>query len=233
MSFHTLVRAVDRYLEEEKAVLTAAGDPAGEAVLNRLGPARQALRREIDELTAWQTTPRAYSRIMVAVDDSEQARWALELAVRMAKTTGAALGVVHVVPEPGSVSPELAYAEPAIWEAQRRAAQQLLDDTVAGVPDGIEVSAVLHEGAAPRHICAAAKDWNADLIVIGTHGRGVLGRLLLGGTAESVVRHAHCPVLTVAHPPAPVTQLSEEPALAARPVRAEANPAAEVTASGS
>ena len=47
-------------------------------------------------------------------------------------------------------------------------------------------------------MCPVAAE--ADLIVIGTHGRGLIGRFLLGSTAEAVVRHATCPVLTVSHP---------------------------------
>src|SRR5690606_37486571 len=95
----------------------------------------------------------------------------------------------------------------------REAAEELVNNAAARVPEGISKTVILHEGAAPPHICAAAREWEADLIVIGTHGRSMIGRLLLGGTAEAVVRHAHCPVLTVAHAPAPATRLSQEPAL--------------------
>lgn len=221
MSFTSLVAAIDRYLEEEQALLAAAVTDGGTMVDQRLSPARRALRREIDRLTSWEQTPHAFRRVLVAMDDSQQADWALDLAVRTARATGAALRIVHVIPEPGSVSPELAYAEPALRAEMRESAQALVRRVVDRIPEGIEVSHVLHEGAAARHICAAAKDWNADLIVLGTHGRGMLGRLLLGGTAENVVRHAHCPVLTVAHPPVPDTQLSEDPAVHAEPVAAE------------
>ncbi|QOV90877.1 universal stress protein [Humisphaera borealis] len=212
MSTQSLLAAVERYLEEEQTVLAASGEAGTKGVESRLAAARRALRREMESLSTWEHTPHAFSRVMVAVDDSKQAEWALELGVRIARTTGAAMAVVHVVPEPGSVSPELAYAEPALRAERRESAQRLLQEIVSRIPEGIKVTSVLHEGAASRHICAAAKDWEADVIVIGTHGRGLLGRLLLGGTAEMVVRHAHCPVLTVAHPPVPATQLSEEPA---------------------
>jgi len=50
-----------------------------------------------------------------------------------------------------------------------------------------------------NEIVLAAQEAHADLLVIGTHGRGPLGRFLLGSVAESVVRHARCPVLTVGH----------------------------------
>jgi nucleotide-binding universal stress UspA family protein len=212
MSLKSLTAGVERYLEEEQALIAASGGPAVEALEKRLGPARRGLRREIDAMSAWEHTPHAFARIMVAVDDSEQARWALEQAIRIARTSDAEIAIVHSIPEPGSVSPELAYAEPAIRAQMRESAVALVKEAAARVPEGIKVTTVLHEGSAARHICAAADDWNADLIVIGTHGRGMLGRLLLGGTAESVVRHSHCPVLTVAHPPPAATRLGDEPA---------------------
>lgn len=212
MSLKSLTTGVDRYLEEEQALFAASGEPAVAALDKRLAPARRGLRREMDALSVWEHTPRAFGRIMVAVDESEQARWALDMAVRIARTSDAELAVVHVIAEPGSVSPELAYAEPAIRAQMRESGANLVKEAAARVPEGIRVSTMLHEGAAPRHICAAAREWDADLIVIGTHGRGMLGRLLLGGTAENIVRHAHCPVLTVAHPPPAATKLSSEPA---------------------
>ncbi|MFN8515911.1 MAG: universal stress protein [Thermomicrobiales bacterium] len=56
---------------------------------------------------------------------------------------------------------------------------------------------LLREGAPASDIVAAAQEWQADLIVVGTHGRGGLGRLVLGSVAESVLRDAPCPVLVV------------------------------------
>jgi nucleotide-binding universal stress UspA family protein len=66
-----------------------------------------------------------------------------------------------------------------------------------------EVSAdrIIREGVADTEIIAAAKEWKADLIVLGSHNRGRFARLLLGSTAESVLRGAPCPVLVVTHPP--------------------------------
>ncbi len=220
MSVKSLAAGVDRYLEEEQALIAASGEPAVDVLDKRLAPARRALRRELDAMSAWEHTPHAFGRVLVAVDDSEQARWALELAIRIARTSDAEIAIVHAIPEPGPVSPELAYAEPAIRAQMREAASGLVKESAARVPEGIKVTTILHEGTAARHICAAAGDWGADLIVIGTHGRGMLGRLLLGGTAENVVRHAHCPVLTVAHPSPAATRLGEEPAEVAEPVSA-------------
>jgi nucleotide-binding universal stress UspA family protein len=57
-----------------------------------------------------------------------------------------------------------------------------------------------------REIVRAAQEWHADLIVLGTHGRNALGRLMMGSTAEAVFRHAPCPVLLVRQSPADVAE---------------------------
>ena len=69
------------------------------------------------------------------------------------------------------------------------------------------VDEIVAEGEPAREILRAAEDWHADLIVLGTHGRGTLGRLLLGSTADTVFRHAPCPVLIVRQPPAEVVDM--------------------------
>jgi nucleotide-binding universal stress UspA family protein len=62
---------------------------------------------------------------------------------------------------------------------------------------GLEVEEVIAHGEAAAEIVRVAKDKNVDLIVISSHGRTGLGRILFGSTAEAVVRHASCPVLVV------------------------------------
>ncbi|HEX8911794.1 MAG TPA: universal stress protein, partial [Humisphaera sp.] len=65
-----------------------------------------------------------------------------------------------------------------------------------------KVTRVVREGQPQAEIVDAAREWGADLIVVGAHARGRLARFLVGSTAEWVVRHAHCPVTVVAHDPA-------------------------------
>jgi universal stress protein A len=62
---------------------------------------------------------------------------------------------------------------------------------------GVSVTCEAWIGRAPETIIQAAIDTNADLIVMGTHGRGVMGHLLIGSVADRVIRHAPCPVVTV------------------------------------
>jgi nucleotide-binding universal stress UspA family protein len=71
--------------------------------------------------------------------------------------------------------------------------------------------AIMREGVAPVEIIAAAKEWKADLIIVGSHNRGRFSRLILGSTAEAVVRGANCPVLVMTHAP----QLGCDEAIAA------------------
>jgi nucleotide-binding universal stress UspA family protein len=66
---------------------------------------------------------------------------------------------------------------------------------------GLQVEEVIAHGEAASEIVRVAKDRNVDLIVVSSHGRTGLGRILFGSTAEAVVRHASCPVLVVKPPP--------------------------------
>jgi len=84
---------------------------------------------------------------------------------------------------------------------RRRQAQEILNQAAARIAESLRAGAILKEGDAMQQIVAAAKEWNADLIVVGTHGRGPVAHFLLGSTAEAVVRHSHCPVLTIGHDP--------------------------------
>jgi nucleotide-binding universal stress UspA family protein len=87
-------------------------------------------------------------------------------------------------------------------------AEQLEDSAERELPklaecdefSGIEVEEMVVHGEAAAEIVRVARDRNVDLIVIASHGRTGLGRILFGSTAEAVVRHAHCPVLVVKPP---------------------------------
>jgi nucleotide-binding universal stress UspA family protein len=85
-----------------------------------------------------------------------------------------------------------------LLEEQRRAAKAELADLAARLAKrGVKVRTLLREGTPHRAIVDAAKQPGTDLIVMGTHGRTGMSRLLLGSVAELVIRHAPCPVLTV------------------------------------
>jgi nucleotide-binding universal stress UspA family protein len=191
----------------------------GDGALRALGPADQSFERILhsaakgiikheypslapvaNALDAIEQSPQPFRQILVAVDHSKQAAWAFDLAARLVQANKSRLILMHVVFIP-PLQPELAYIEPSDREDCFREAQQLLEDFKATLPCDVHVETVLREGDAATEIVKAAKTFAADLIVVGTHGRGAIGRVILGSVANAVVRRSACPVLTVAHAP--------------------------------
>jgi len=143
-----------------------------------------------------------YRKILVPVDGSKPSAKGLDEAIRLAKDQGGEIRLVHVVNEfilDPAYSPQ-AYA-PNVIESIRSGGRGLLDRASAVVRShGVQCDAVLLEsvgGPAADFIVAQAKEWPADLIVMGTHGRRGLRRLAMGSDAEGVVRLAPVPLLLV------------------------------------
>ena len=139
-------------------------------------------------------------KILCATDFSEPGQAAETEALALARGLGAELIYVHVAVE------AMLYGEAPVamgdvtrvYEAQRRWAEDTLRTRAAGAEArGVTSRWVLRVGVPFEQIVAAAADEKVDMIVIGTHGRSGLNRLLLGSVAERVVRVAPCPVLTV------------------------------------
>jgi nucleotide-binding universal stress UspA family protein len=141
----------------------------------------------------------AIKRILVSVDLQEPADRVLNYAVDLAKTLGASLTVLHVYNLPIYNFPDGTFVPTAEIAGQvSDAAQRQLDATVANLKTKqVEASGVLRSGSPPQTICDVAIEVGADLIVMGTHGRGALARALLGSTANAVVRSAPVPVITL------------------------------------
>jgi nucleotide-binding universal stress UspA family protein len=119
-------------------------------------------------------------------------------AVELAKSTGARLHVVAV----GRTFPAAVYdVYSEAWrEDLRREAQEVLDAQVKKIEEAGGTVAIAHlklNESRDEAIVHLAEEIDADLIVIGSRGFGGLKRALLGNVADSVVRHAHCPVLVV------------------------------------
>lgn len=145
-------------------------------------------------------------RILVATDFSESSQAALLKAKELADAFHAELQVLHVIDDPydfaGSIPRYLPEAN-AFRQTLKVAANAELDQTLT--PEEVaRYRATIHLslGTPATEIVRFAKDRRADLIVIGTHGRGPVWHMLAGSVAEKVVRHAHCPVLTVRNLPA-------------------------------
>lgn len=143
-----------------------------------------------------------YSRILVPLDGSDASRKGLDEAIKIALEGGAQLKLVHVVNEiivgDGYMS---AITLQQLISSHREAGEKLLSGAEAMVREkGVAVQTELIETIGRRAadtIIAAAEQWGADLIVMGTHGRRGLRRLALGSDAELVLRHATVPVLMV------------------------------------
>jgi nucleotide-binding universal stress UspA family protein len=144
-----------------------------------------------------------FKRIVCATDFSDTAEAAWELATELGRTHQAALVLVHVFIEL-PVYPEVAVASiQRVWEEQRRwAEEQLAERIEVAAGRGLAARYLLRTGTAPEEIVRTATDEHADLVVVGTHGRTGLDRLMIGSVAERVVRVAPCPVLTVKPRPA-------------------------------
>jgi nucleotide-binding universal stress UspA family protein len=143
--------------------------------------------------------------ILVATDFGESARSALDMAVELAHKFGAALTLAHCWETPSYSYGGALYVSVDTITPIERAANRCLEEALLELKKSFpEATGVLRSGTAWEEILVAATESKADLIVIGTHGRRGLGRLLLGSVAEKVVRMAQLPVLTV-HAPALAT----------------------------
>jgi nucleotide-binding universal stress UspA family protein len=139
------------------------------------------------------------SRIIVATDFSEIADHALDYALAFAAMSGANVTIVHAYDVPVYGRPDgVLLPSPEVAEQISRAARRALDETVERARKRCpSADGELREGDARDQITNVAEMLGADLIVVGTHGRRGVKRMLLGSVAESLVRTSSIPVLTV------------------------------------
>jgi nucleotide-binding universal stress UspA family protein len=137
-----------------------------------------------------------FQRILVAIDGSEFAAHALDVAESLATAVNAQIGLVHVI-DPKLVGSEVGIPAEQQWALLRRDGRTILDAARSAIPGHPHPWEFLREGTPWKEIIDSAAEWHADVIVVGTHGRTGLTRLVFGSTAEGVVRHASCPVIVV------------------------------------
>ena len=147
-------------------------------------------------------------KVLLTYDGSKEATAAAELAVEIANATGSVLHLLHVVALERYLPP-LAYApyeEAEAWEAWEAGIERDEERTrsfVEGQAQRMEAQgarvaeAHLAFGKPEEEIVRLAENLNAQLVIVGSRGRGGLRRALLGSVSDSVVRHAHCPVMIV------------------------------------
>lgn len=150
-------------------------------------------------------------KILVPVDFSESSEVALAQAANIARAQKAQLLIVHVN-EPVAVYTDMGVGAFPV-ETNKEALESMLAE-VRPADSSLVVERRLLEGEPADEIVRCAKEEQASMIVIATHGRRGLSRMLMGSVAEAVVRRATVPVLTVKPSTEPVTLAAQEPLMA-------------------
>ncbi|MBZ5661575.1 MAG: universal stress protein [Acidobacteriia bacterium] len=138
-------------------------------------------------------------KILLAIDESKSSQAAVQSVMAMALPPGSEVKVLHVVEPPSLlVGRELARPDlefEAVWKTFRKHAGTLVAKATEALrKSGLNAAPAVEDGDPKAKILDVAKEWHADLIVIGSHGRKGLNRFLLGSVSEAVARHAHCSV---------------------------------------
>ena len=148
-------------------------------------------------------------KILIGIDDSTQAEHAAEYGFDIARKFNAAVGLVNIVepamatqvvssdPVMGISNQGIGIDEMEMMEIQKSQSENVVERAIKKFAAGMQVTHFSDYGSTSDGIISCSKEFGADLIVIGTHSRTGLDRLLMGSVAEHVVRHATVPVLVV------------------------------------
>jgi len=137
------------------------------------------------------------SRILVATDFSECARGAFEYGLDFARGWSAHVDLLSIVEVLPGIEFSAPFPDPLV-ELRRKESERLLDELADRVKrEPLEVGTHVRQGIPSQEIVRAVVDLRADLVVVGTHGRTGLDHIMLGSTAERVIKLSPCPVLTV------------------------------------
>jgi len=156
-------------------------------------------------------------RILFATDFSRWARRAEDYAYALACSWKATLTVLSVAEFPTGLNPDYPVNQQYLADLLKTASSQLDDLKGRGESRGIAITTRMASGIPSEEVIAAAQAEDSDLIVVGTRGKTGLAHVLLGSTAERVIRGAPCPVLTVRTEPADY----EDESVLSRPVTLE------------
>ena len=142
--------------------------------------------------------------ILLATDGSDEGKRATQAAAELSRDTGSEVHVVYVLPTPAQLIGHHLYPdevrESLIGGAERDAETFLKEQAERiGSGGGKVAETHLRSGDPDKEILRAAEALDVGLIVIGSRGLGAISRALMGSVSDSVVKHAHCPVLVVRH----------------------------------
>lgn len=144
-------------------------------------------------------------KILIATDGSEFSKTAAQFLSNLAGEGSHEVKIVTVI-EPATgieletfieESEELLAPDSPAGEQARRQLSEFRNSFEKLCQDGVVCSTELLAGPAARTICEKAEEWNAELIVMGSHGRGFLGRAWFGSVSDKVIHHARCSVMIV------------------------------------
>jgi nucleotide-binding universal stress UspA family protein len=139
----------------------------------------------------------SFQKVLIAVDEDPIAAHAAEVGMELAHSLHAQVALTYVIDPALILGPEAGIAADELITAARQDAARLVADFRARLQADAHALAFVPVGSPASEIVKAAKEWQADLIVIGSHGRRGVTRALVGSVAEGIVRHAPCPVLVV------------------------------------
>jgi nucleotide-binding universal stress UspA family protein len=206
--FRPLAEAIRTYLDAEHQFDKCSAAGVGlDAAARRMEAARRDLEQELQAVTrehVQETQPRRVPsqppptpmpprqrRLLVAYDESLPARYALEVAIKMAQETGGKIMLLHVARPAATADRDWLDA------LHHRKAEEMLAKVRQQLPPSVQAAQLVVEGAPIAEIVTTAQVWEADLVLMGTRARGRLAQFLLGSTTEAVIRRAPCPVIAV------------------------------------
>ena len=142
-----------------------------------------------------------FKKILFCTDFSENSNYAFTYALNLAKTYKAKLLILHVMPEPVDIYRPTEQLEDAVKKYHRKVVDEEVATHYLKAMKGFkDYRLLLKEGIVFSEIIKTARDEAASIIVIGTHGRTGIDHILMGSTAERVVRKSPFPVLTIKLP---------------------------------
>jgi nucleotide-binding universal stress UspA family protein len=176
--------------------------PAAKRKVGKVRAARPVRRRTRARARNLVTAagPLGIRSILVPIDFSVHSKNALKYAVPMARQFGASLHLVYVV-EPTIYPADLGFGQvvlPGVEdELREKGAEELQALIEREIGSRVKASSAVRTGSPHHEILREAEDRGVDLIVVATHGHSGMEHILFGSTADRIVRHARCPVLTI------------------------------------
>lgn len=194
----------------EKSPVYAAVSDHQKALAQKVEADRSRLLREV-EIEARQEHANEhvpFKRVLVAVDSSPQAMAAIDLAVRLGLCGEVKYALVHVIDDAagmyeGFAAPVSIVGEKCLLKEKAsillKSAAERFSPHGRGMDEAPmpQVEQIIREGPVVSKVIEAAREFGADLIIVGTHARRGISYLLMGSTAEGVIRMAPCPVMSV------------------------------------